>query len=126
MSRYQALILDCLRRGGGHLTAEQVFLLAREEAPTIALATVYNNLNRLCQECALRRLTIAGQTDRYDLLTRTHGHLICDRCGRIGDVVLPGLLGRLSAEVGEPLASYELNLHYLCPACRQGEKEART
>ncbi|MGM9538237.1 MAG: Fur family transcriptional regulator [Candidatus Onthomonas sp.] len=123
MTRYGRVILSCLRRAEGHLTAEQIFFLVKQEEPGIALATVYNNLNRLCQEGELRRISVAGQTDRYDETVKPHGHLVCDRCGSITDVPLPELLPELEQRLHTPISAYELNLHYLCPDCRSTEKE---
>ena len=123
MTRYGREILSCLRHAGGHLTAEQIFLLVKQEEPGIALATVYNNLNRLCQEGAVCRVSVAGQTDRFDQTVQPHGHLICDRCGSISDIELQDLLPQLEQQLHTPLDTYELNLHYLCPRCRAEETE---
>lgn len=125
MTRYRQAILSCLRRTEEHLTAEQIFLLVKQEEPGIALATVYNNLNRLCQTGEIRRVSVAGQTDRYDRTVKPHGHLICDRCGSITDAVLPELLPELERQLHTRLSAYELNLHYLCPDCRRAEEKER-
>lgn len=123
MTRYGKEILACLRRSGEHLTAEQIFLQVKQQSPGIALATVYNNLNRLCQEGEIRRVSVAGQTDRFDQTVQPHGHLVCDRCGRISDVVLQDLLPQMEQRLHTPLRTYELNLHYFCPRCRAEETE---
>lgn len=125
MTRYGKEILACLYRTGGHLTAEQIFLQVKQAEPGIALATVYNNLNRLCQTGEIRRISIHGQTDRYDKTVTPHGHLICERCGKISDVVIQNLLGQLEQQLHTHLNSYELNLHYICPECRAAEEERK-
>lgn len=125
MTRYRRAILSCLRQGREHLTAEQIFLQVKQEEPKIVLATVYNNLNRLCQEGVIRRISVAGAPDRYDRTVTHHGHLICDRCGSIADAVLPDLMSELEQRLHTSLTAYELNLHYLCPRC-QTEKTKRS
>ena len=47
MTRQRQLVYDVVHNSCEHLTAEQVFNLAREQMPTIVMATVYNNLNAL-------------------------------------------------------------------------------
>ncbi len=39
-------ILELINSSCEHPTAEQIFLLMKQTTPKIALATVYNNLNR--------------------------------------------------------------------------------
>lgn len=124
MTRYGKQILACLREAGGHLTAEEIFLLVRQEEPGIVLATVYNNLNRLCQAGEVRRVSVSGQTDRFDGTVARHDHLVCDRCGQISDVVIQDLFQELEQRTQLTLRSYELNLHYICPACRASQQQA--
>ncbi len=100
-----------------HPTAEQIYLQAKEIAPNIVMATVYNNLNRLVEEGKLRRIQVAGGGVRYDKPTR-HEHIICMRCGAIKDVAIGDMLPFLRDKTGEEILDYELIFHYLCPACR--------
>ncbi len=118
MTKYQALILSLVRRAPRHLTAEQIFLLAKEEAPRISMATVYNSLSALTESGDIRRTHIAGDAAVYDRSVKMHEHLVCDSCGQVRDLEIPNLTRLLSDGAGEQLTSYEVNLHYLCPACR--------
>ena len=76
MTKYASGILDIVSRPGGHLTAEQIFWEMKRRHPAIVMATVYNNLNALCAQGAIRRLRLEGQPDRYDRTIR-HDHMIC-------------------------------------------------
>lgn len=58
------------------MTAEQIFLELKKEEPKVVLATVYNNVNGLCREGRIRRISVEGQPDRYDKIQR-HDHLVC-------------------------------------------------
>lgn len=58
MSRYAELILGLINQSRGHMTAEQIFLELKKTEPKIVQATVYNNLNTLCQEGLIRRLSM--------------------------------------------------------------------
>jgi Fe2+ or Zn2+ uptake regulation protein len=119
MTKNKALLLEIIRAAPRHMTAEQIFLAAKEKKPGIAMATVYNNLGALAAEGLIRRLHIVGQADRYDRNVDQHEHLVCDGCGKILDEKLDDFLTELSRRVGTTLSSYELNMHYLCADCKQ-------
>ena len=105
-----------------HPTAEQVFLEMKREHPSIALGTVYKHLNALAEEGMLHRITESGSPDRYDR-TERHDHLICSRCGKIADVRLPDMRERIREALGQEILSYDLRIRYICPACREQEKD---
>ncbi len=119
--RYRALILQLLRQCDGHPTAEQLYLQVKEVQPTIAMATVYNNLAALVQDGLIRRVRIPDQADRYDKTMTPHDHLICDRCGRLADIQLGDFSRALEERLGIPVESYDLSVHYVCPDCRDSE-----
>ncbi len=118
MTKQRALILQIVQAAEDHLTAEQIFLAAKKEMPTIALATVYNSLNYLCENKYIEKIGITGQTDRYDKMLIRHDHRLCDRCGAISDVTVDGLRTFLDEKISDPVLSYELTVHHLCPTCR--------
>ena len=76
MTKYARKILELVENSHSHMTADQVFLLLRETFPTVVLATVYNNLNKLCEEGLIRRVSVEGMPDHFDRVER-HDHLIC-------------------------------------------------
>lgn len=118
MSRYSGGILEIVNRVGGHMTAEQVFLEMKSRYPSVVMATVYNNLNVLCAQGQIRRLSVEGQADRYDRNVR-HDHLFCRCCGKLRDVFLEDLTDRLRSETGLEIESYDLKLSYVCKECRE-------
>lgn len=122
MTKYAKKILEIVDASRSHLTAEQVFAQLRETYPTVVLATVYNNLNRLWKEGRIRKVTVEGMADRYDRMVR-HDHLVCRKCGRLLDVDLGDLTEQLEQKVGIPILSYDLKLMYLCEACRKESQE---
>ena len=119
MSKQQTLICDILANVHDHLNAEQVFLLAREKLPNIAMGTVYRNLNQLANEGQIRRLTVPGQPDRYDRNPMPHGHLVCRKCGQLEDLFLPDLENYLQERCGTEITHYELTMGHICPHCQE-------
>lgn len=122
MTKYAKKILEIVDASRSHLTAEQIFAQLRETYPTVVLATVYNNLNRLWEEGRVRKVSVEGMADRYDGWVR-HDHLVCRKCGRLLDVDLGDLTEQLEQKVGIPILSYDLKLMYLCEACRNESQE---
>ena len=94
----------------------------KQENSKIAQATVYNNLNALVADGKLIRLSQPGAPDRYDNTTR-HDHLICTRCGALADFKFTDLTHDIEAALGARIQSYDLCIHYLCPACRKAQEE---
>lgn len=91
----------------------------------MALATVYNNLNRLWEDGRIRKVSIEGMPDRYDRIQR-HDHLVCQGCGKLVDIDLGDLTQRLQTQVDVPILAYDLKLMYLCPECRSRNQEPET
>ena len=122
MPKYAEEVLAAVTELQRHPTAEQVFLEMKREHPGIALGTVYKHLNGLAEEGRLLRITEPGSPDRYDR-TERHDHLICSRCGKITDVRLPDMQERIREALGQEILSYDLRIRYICPACREQEKD---
>ena len=122
MTKYAKRILEIISSSRSHMTAEQVFEALRQSCPKVALATVYNNLNRLWEEDLIRKISVEGMPDRYDRIQR-HDHLVCKCCGRLADVDLGDLTQQLESKIGMPILYYDLKLLYLCDSCREQQRQ---
>ena len=118
MTKYGKKILEIVSSSRSHKTAEEIFDALRQTYPSVALATVYNNLNRLLQEGLIRKVSVEGMPDRYDRIQR-HDHLVCKGCGRLLDIDLGDLTPQLEQKAGISILSYDLKLTYLCEDCRK-------
>jgi len=116
--RYEDSVLETINTSQEHLTAEQIFFRLKERYPGIAMATVYNNLNSLCRQGRIRKITIDGEPEHYDQNRTRHDHLVCAVCGRIEDIDLPDLTQTIEAHTAFPVLGYDLKIRYLCPSCR--------
>lgn len=119
MTRQRALILDILQASRGHLTADEIFVQARQTMPNIARGTVYRNLKLMEQSGEVGRLEMSDGPDLYDRTPTPHGHLLCDGCGMLSDVPVVGLVKELETAIGTEVRGYQLTIRYLCPACRR-------
>lgn len=122
MTKYAEKILEIVESSHSHMTADQIFETLRNTYPKVALATVYNNLSRLCLEDRIRKVSVEGMPDRYDRIQR-HDHLVCKRCGRLLDVDLGDLTTQLERAAGRSILSYDLKLVVLCEECRKADQE---
>ncbi len=117
LTKQRSLILDIVKNMHGHLSADEIYILAREKMPGIALATVYNNLNALYAGGEIGKVKIPDSADLFDRSPVLHDHLICKNCKSVKDVVIPDFLEHLKKSIGEDVISYNLNLDYLCKNC---------
>ncbi len=122
MTKQRELILNILKQSDRHLTADEIFFLAKLKMPSIAMATIYNNLNAMHEAGIINRLHIDGVADCFDKVTEPHDHLLCDKCGKITDIRLPRLAEILESELSTEIEDYELTIHYVCPECRRAPK----
>ncbi|MBO7150502.1 MAG: transcriptional repressor [Clostridia bacterium] len=122
MTKQRELILNILKQSDRHLTADEIFFLAKLKMPSIAMATIYNNLNAMNEAGMINRLHIDCVADCFDKITAPHDHLLCDRCGKITDIRLPALADELERELGTEIEDYELTVHYVCAECRRAPK----
>ncbi len=111
MNKNADLILKTVLQSSAHMTAEEIHTALRDSGHRMALATVYNNL--------------AQHPDRYDKMIR-HDHLVCRRCGKLTDICFQDLTKLLQSQTDEELLSYDLQVSYICPACRRTAHPAST
>lgn len=81
-------IVHALVDDTSHPTAQQIFDRLRRSMPTMSFATVYNTLGALERAGVCRTLQLEGDDSaRFDPMVEPHDHAICDKCGRIHDVM---------------------------------------
>ncbi len=93
-SKQRELIIDVLRRTDQHPTAEAVYRTLKYEHPRLSLATVYRNLNQLCEAGIVKKLHVADSPDRFDGHIAPHCHLCCKVCKQIIDITVPEISWR--------------------------------
>lgn len=125
MTKYAKKICEIVSASREHMTAEQIFQALRQTYPTVVLATVYNNLNKLWAAGLVRKISLQGMPDRYDRVER-HDHLVCRGCGRLLDIDLTDLTRQLQEQTDVPILAYDLKLIYLCDDCKQKLQRERS
>ncbi len=118
MTKYEAKILDIINTSQKHMTIDEIYNTLKQDEPKVVLATVYNNVNKLVSNRQVIKLSIEGQIDRYDKVTK-HDHLICSVCGKISDFYFSDLTSKLEKELGGVIDGYDLRIRYVCPDCKK-------
>lgn len=116
MSKQKDLINKIIKESMQHLTAEEIFIIARKSLPNISLGTVYRNLLVLQEEKEIRKFTNDGH-DFYDKSWNPHGHIICPCCGSIEDYNSLVVTKILTDDLKDYI-SYQLTISKLCKNCK--------
>lgn len=120
MTKYEKQIYDIVNASRKHMTADQVYGELQKIYPSVSRATVYNNLNKLCEIGMIRRVSLEDSPDRYDRIEK-HDHLICQKCGKLSDICFDDLTQSLKKQFGEDFLFYDLKVFYICPDCRKAQ-----
>ena len=75
--------MNLLEHTKAHPTADAIYAELREGLPRISLGTVYRNLDVLCRDGLVRKLTMPGGQARWDGNAGPHHHVRCTACGRV-------------------------------------------
>lgn len=117
MTKYEEEIYHIITTSTSHLTVEQIYAALRKKCPKVALATVYNNVNKLWKARLIRKISVENMPDRYDRVIK-HDHLVCQRCGKLEDISFHDLTASLCEQMGEEFLFYDLKIFYICQDCR--------
>ncbi len=107
---------------GQHLTAPEVYKLAREQGLRVSLSTVYRTLHHLSSHGQVQ--AIAGEHGRrYEALDagHDHDHLICVKCGltiEFEDDLIAGFGRSVSEWKGYEYRSSRFDILGVCETCR--------
>jgi Fur family peroxide stress response transcriptional regulator len=101
------------------LRTDQVYDKVRERLPNVSLGTVYRNLQKLVADEKLQVLML-GRAQHFDPLVKRHQHFICEKCGRVFDVLVdteneirPARL----PHAGFKITSHQLAFYGTCRHC---------
>jgi len=121
----EATLTVLLEREEDHLSAEEVFLLVKEKAPEIGLATVYRTLDLLTELEVVDKISFGDGVSRYDLrkegVDHFHHHLVCMECGSVEEII-EDLLVDVEKIVEERwhfhVKDHRLTFHGICKNCQ--------
>jgi Fur family ferric uptake transcriptional regulator len=121
----EATVKVLLENEEDHLSAEDVYLLVKEKAPEIGLATVYRTLELLSELKIIHKINFGDGVARYEFRAENaehhHHHLICIQCGTV-DEIIEDLLGDVEQLVERDfrfkISDHRLTFHGTCHRCQ--------
>lgn len=133
VTNQRMLVLELMaERPGEHLTAEEIYDLARQSYPEIGLATIYRTVQVLVDLLVIDKVSFDDGFARYELggfnreSGHHHHHAICSRCQKVfsfkGDL-LDTLEQALLDTEGFMVTDHEVKLHGYCRECREKMEE---
>jgi len=124
-SQREATLRVLLENEEDHLSAEDVFMLVKDKAPEIGLATVYRTLELLSELHVVEKMNFGDGVARYDLRNDNskhhHHHLICIQCGSVDEIMDDWLLPleeRLAQEYNFQVLDHRLDFQGICWRCK--------
>lgn len=126
----EATVRVLLENEEDHLSAEDVYLLVKEKAPEIGLATVYRTLELLTELKVVDKINFGDGVSRYDLrregARHFHHHLVCIECGSVNEIQ-EDLLGEVEKLVERKwhfkVKDHRLTFHGVCEKCQEKHKQ---
>ena len=126
VTNQRALILEIIRRGRGHLDADEIYRRARNKRPRLSLSTVYRTLQALKELGLVEELHFDDAHHHYEVKSSTeHHHLACLGCGKVIEFEYPlsRYVKRNIAEARDfKIVDTEVRMMGYCSECRQGRK----
>lgn len=126
----EATLTVLLEREEDHLSAEEVFLLVKEKAPEIGLATVYRTLELLSELQVVDKINFGDGVSRYDLrkegIDHFHHHLVCMECGSVEEIIedlLTDVEKTVEDEWNFEVKDHRLTFHGICRNCQKSTKK---
>lgn len=123
MTAQRQLIFEILENSSNHLTAEEVYSLARSNDPTLNLSTVYRALRWLESENLImtRLFQEERRQERFDAaLPSEHHHFICKACKSVSEFdtsLLDKIVSDFESESGAHVETGSIVLYGLCTRC---------
>jgi len=96
-----------------HPTADEIYARAKDDMPTISLATVYNCLETLAETKLIRQVNFEREPSRYCPNLTKHAHFYCRESGEIVDIDLSDeLIDELMKVLPEGFSAKHIEISY--------------
>lgn len=121
MTKQRKVVYDVLLgEPRDHPTAGQVFERAKDEMPSISLATVYNCLETLTHAGVVKQVNVDREASRYCPNQNPHAHFFCSSCEEVFDINLKSAADAVTPWAlpeGAFVDHVEVAMKGRCPKC---------
>ena len=121
----EATVRVLLENEQDHLSAEDIFLMVKEKAPDIGLATVYRTLELLLELKIVDKINFGDGVYRYDLRkdgdVHFHHHLVCMNCGSVHEIeddLLLDVEKLVESDYDFKIKDHRLTFYGICSKCQ--------
>lgn len=120
----QTILKIFLENADRHLSAEDTYMLVKNDYPEIGIATVYRTLDILAELGVLLKNDFGDGRSRYEFSRKDehhHHHLICIHCGNVSefdDDLLESLEAIIQKRNGFKVVDHDLKFYGYCTNCQ--------
>ncbi|WP_304474748.1 Fur family transcriptional regulator [uncultured Helicobacter sp.] len=109
----------------GHMSVEEIYDQINSTYPSISLATIYKNINALCEANILREIKAPKDKQKYELSSDKHLHVYCEVCGKLEDIKLETsyLENDCGQKSGYAISDISAVLIGTCPQCKEDKQK---
>lgn len=122
VTEQRILILDTIRNGLRHFTAQDIFEAVSAQSNGMGFATVYRFLRMLSEHKFVTEVRMGGMPARYEWAGKPHhDHLTCVICGKIVEFEnneIERLQNEVATSLGFHLTGHLLELFGECLQCQ--------
>ena len=123
---HQRMVILSEIEKAGHIDVDTLYRNIHDAFPSLALGTLYRNLNDLKETGILTEVKLPERKSRYEISKEPHVHMVCESCGAVEDVVADtgDLLLRMEEQTGYDVLRSELVFIGTCSRCKTAKKSA--
>ena len=115
----QRLEIVAILYKNGHLNIDELYNSLQNKFPSLSLATVYKNINTMCEKFFMSEVKIPNMKSVYELTKKEHSHVVCTECNSIMDIELDttNMFEQAKSKSNYELNKSEIVFNGICPAC---------
>ncbi|MEO5951639.1 MAG: Fur family transcriptional regulator [Chloroflexia bacterium] len=118
------MILEAITEGGGHVAPDVIFELVQKKSSAVNRATLYRNLDFLCEQRLVAVADIGGRKTYEIVGVDPHHHLVCRQCERVKQIpheALQGIFREIGRDQSFTIDMEHLIMFGLCDECRDAQ-----
>jgi len=118
------MIFEAIHSNKDHPSALEVYERLKKEIPSLSLGNVYRNIAILLEEGRIQGGEFGSGIVRYDAITASHYHFVCERCGTVSDFAMPArddITAAARRFAPHHIAGHTIRFFGVCAACVAGD-----